>query len=165
MQVIEIEKQIEGLNKARVRRFLAAACKAVRLKGDVSLLLTTSRRMRSLNRSFRGKDKPTDVISFPAIDAVRASFAGDLAISLDIAAANARKLGHSAEDEIRVLILHGVLHLAGFDHETDDGEMARKESRLRRQLGLPLGLIDRTERDIALTRETPRNSLRKARAR
>ena len=71
-------------------------------------------------------------------------FAGDLAISAEIAASNARRLGHSAGDELKILILHGLLHLAGYDHETDSGEMARKETRLRRLLGLPAALIERT---------------------
>jgi len=151
--VIEIQKQLDGVTEDRLRRFVSAARRAVRLKGDVSLLLTSNRRMRALNKSFRGKDKPTDVISFPAVEAVAAKFAGDLAISSDIAAANARQLGHSAEDEIRILILHGLLHLAGHDHEADDGEMARRESRLRRQLGLPSGLIARSEDE---SREKPK---------
>ncbi len=143
--VIEIEKQVDGVTEARLSRFVNAARKAVRVNGDVSLLLTGNRQMRVLNRSFRGKDEATDVISFPAVDVVRSKFAGDLAISVDIAAANARRLGHSIEDELRVLILHGLLHLAGHDHEADNGEMARKESRLRKQLGLPSALIARTE--------------------
>ncbi len=164
-QVIGIEKNIDGVTERRLNRFVAVARKAVRLKGQVSLLLTTNRRMRALNRSFRGKDKPTDVISFPAIDTVRAKFAGDLAISIDIAAANARQLGHSTEDELRVLILHGLLHLAGYDHESDDGEMACKESRLRKQLGLPLGLIDRTEGKTVVKRSKPRSSPKKRRMR
>ena len=66
----------------------------------------------------------------------RGYLAGDLAISAEIAARNARRLGHSAADELKILILHGLLHLAGHDHETDGGEMARKEARLRRALGL-----------------------------
>ena len=113
------------------------------------MLLTSNREMRQLNRSFRGKDKPTDVISFPSVDVVSKEFAGDLAISVDIAAANAKNFGHSTEAEICVLILHGLLHLAGYDHETDGGEMARKEQRLRAKLGLPLNLIARTERMAA----------------
>ncbi|MGZ4788073.1 MAG: rRNA maturation RNase YbeY [Terriglobales bacterium] len=163
--MIEIAKQVDGVTEARVRRFLTAARKAVRVQGDVSLLLTGSRQMRKLNREFRGKDKPTDVISFPAVETVRPKLAGDLAISLDIAAANARLLGHSTEDEIRVLILHGLLHLAGFDHEVDKGQMARKETRLRKQLGLPLGLIDRTEGKTVTGRSQTRSSPRKRRAR
>ncbi len=101
--------------------------------------------MRQLNRSFRGKDQPTDIISFPAPDAVLPKVAGDLAISIDIAAANAKSLGHSVEQEVRVLILHGLLHLAGYDHEKDEGQMARKEKRLREELRLPSNLIARSE--------------------
>ena len=70
--------------------------------------------------------------------------AGDIAISADIAAANAADIGHSTETELRILILHGLLHLAGYDHETDDGEMNARETKLRQQLGLPTGLIERT---------------------
>jgi probable rRNA maturation factor len=124
--------------------------------------------MRQLNRIFRGKDKPTDVISFPAVEAVTSRFAGDLAISVDIAAANAKKLGHSVQAEVCVLILHGLLHLAGYDHERDNGEMARKEARLRQQLGLPPGLIVRTEGKSALRppeKNKARSSNRKRRAR
>jgi probable rRNA maturation factor len=71
-------------------------------------------------------------------------FAGDVAISAEIAAQNARRLGHSLPEEIKILALHGVLHLAGYDHERDRGEMARKEEHLRKQLGLPVALIERT---------------------
>jgi probable rRNA maturation factor len=68
---------------------------------------------------------------------------GDIAISVEIAAANAAELGHSTEAEVKVLILHGLLHLADYDHETDDGEMQTRETTLRRKLGLPVGLIER----------------------
>lgn len=161
--MIEIERKLEGLDEARLRRFLAKARKAVGLNGGVSLLLTSDRDMQQLNRTFRGKDKPTDVLSFPAVAAVKAKFAGDLAISVDIASINAAALGHSVEDEIRVLILHGLLHLAGYDHETDTGQMARKELRLRRELGLPSNLIARTEGDPVRSRiPKPRSSSTRA---
>jgi probable rRNA maturation factor len=163
--VIEIQKQLDGLTEAQLRRFVTAARRSVRLRGDVSLLLTSSHRMRALNRSFRGKDKATDVLSFPAVDVVASTFAGDLAISVDIAAANARRLGHSTEDEIRVLILHGLLHLAGYDHETDGGEMALRESRLRTKLGLPVGLIARTEGKTSMPASKARSRAKKRRAR
>lgn len=133
------------MNEKSLSRFTETARKAVRLKGEVSILLTSSGVMRRLNRCFRGKDQPTDVISFPAIQEVAADFAGDLAISIDIARTNARRLGHSADEEVRVLILHGLLHLAGYDHENDRGEMAKKELALRRKLGLSTNLIARTE--------------------
>jgi probable rRNA maturation factor len=158
--LIESGTKRQEPSEAQLRRFLNAARKTVRLKGEVSLLLTSNREMRRLNRTFRGKDKPTDVLSFPAPAEVSRDFAGDLAISLDIAAANARQLGHSVEDEVRVLILHGVLHLAGYDHETDDGQMARKEMRLRKQLGLAAGLIERTPSATVTQKNKPRSSPR-----
>jgi probable rRNA maturation factor len=120
----------------------------VRLRGIVNVLVTNSHELLSLNLRFRGKDQPTDVLSFPAPPPGRAQakqIAGDLAISADIARENAKRLGHSVAAEIKILVLHGVLHLAGLDHERDNGEMARKESRLRQQLKLEAGLIERTE--------------------
>jgi probable rRNA maturation factor len=113
----------------------------------VNVLVTNSQELRSLNRRFRGKDKPTDVLSFPALPAEQRpmkGIAGELAISADIARENANRLGHSVAEEIKILVLHGILHLAGFDHEQDEGEMARKENQLRLQLKLATGLIERT---------------------
>ena len=136
------------MSEATLRVFLLRARRAVRLRGAVNLLLTTSAAMRSLNRQFRGKDVPTDVLSFPSPvfpAAKSAQTAGDVAISVDIAAANACQLGHSTAEEVKILVLHGILHLAGFDHERDNGEMARKEARLRRTLGLPVALIERNK--------------------
>jgi probable rRNA maturation factor len=104
--------------------------------------------MCQLNSRFRGKSRPTDVLSFPAAASAN-GFVGDIAISLDIAERNARLLGHSVNDEIRILILHGILHLAGYDHENDKGEMAKKEILLRRRLALPTGLIERSDRSPA----------------
>ena len=96
--------------------------------------------MASLNKRFRGKKGTTDVLSFlPA----NANPLGDIAISLGRARQQARDLGHSTEDEIRILLLHGVLHLMGYDHETDEGRMQRAEQRWRTKLGLPTGLISR----------------------
>jgi len=111
------------------------------LRGELAVLVTNNREIQSLNRDFRKKDKPTDVISFPS---EASGVAGDIAISADIAKRNGLELGHDVLTELKVLILHGILHLAGFDHETDGGEMSRKEIRLRKQLGLPSGLIERT---------------------
>ena len=88
----------------------------MRLRGDVSIRITSSREMRELNRRFRKKNKPTDVLSFPSN---LPKWAGDIAISAEIAASNAAELGHSTETELKILILHGLLHLAGYDHETD----------------------------------------------
>jgi probable rRNA maturation factor len=142
--LITIQKSVDGVKEADLMQFAEQARKVVGLKAEVSVLLTSNGEMRQLNRCFRGKDKPTDVISFPAMEVVSKKLAGDLAISVDIAAANAKHFGHSTQEEICVLILHGLLHLAGYDHETDDGEMARKEERLRVKLRLPSNLIART---------------------
>ena len=103
-------------------------------------LITTDSELRRLNRDFRGKDYATDVLSFPVPgdDGL-----GDLAISLQRARAQAAEYGHRLEQEVCVLMLHGALHLLGYDHETDRGRMARAEKRWRRALGLPGGLIER----------------------
>jgi len=145
---------VAGLSEYSLDRFVGRAKRATRLRGTVSVLVTTSRELRVLNKRFRGKDTPTDVLSFPSIFGSVQGFAGDIAISGDIAARNARQLGHSAADEIRVLALHGVLHLAGYDHEHDHGEMARTEQRLRKSLGLPVTLIERISKSPGTTEPT-----------
>ena len=129
-------------------RFVARASRAARLQGTVNVLVTTSQELRALNRRFRKKDKTTDVLSFPPM--FDQGFAGDIAISADIAARNAKLLGHSAAEEVKILVLHGTLHLAGYDHESDKGEMARVERRLRKILALPSGLIERNVPSKAL---------------
>jgi probable rRNA maturation factor len=124
-------------------RFLAEAQSAIRLKGQVTVLLTSDAAIRKLNRQFRHKDKATDVLSFPAEGIGAEEIAGDLAISVATARRQAAEQGHSLSTEIKVLILHGLLHLAGHDHEADSGQMARRERMLRAKLGLPQGLIER----------------------
>lgn len=126
-------------------KFLALAQAAIRLKGEVTVLLTTDAAIRKLNRQFRGKNKATDVLSFPAEGIGAEEMAGDLAISVPTALRQAIEQGHSLSTEIKVLILHGLLHLSGHDHEADEGQMARREGRLRERLGLPQGLIERAE--------------------
>jgi len=132
------------IRAAGLERFLRAAQRMVGISGEVNLLLTSSAEMRRLNRKFRGQDKPTDVLSFPVVHIGRDKHAGDVAISTEIARSNARTLGHSLETELKVLLLHGLLHLAGHDHETDHGQMAALEQRLRAKLKLPTGLIERS---------------------
>jgi probable rRNA maturation factor len=133
--------------------FLADAARAANLEGAVSVLLTGDEEIRRLNQRFRGKDKATDVLSFPAGEGFgRTRVAGDLAISMETAAREAEQYGHTLNLELRVLLLHGVLHLAGYDHETDTGEMARRENSLRKKLGLEKlgpaqGLIARAASD------------------
>jgi probable rRNA maturation factor len=137
-------------------RFLTEAQAAVRLKGQVTVLLTTDAAIRKLNKQFRGKDKATDVLSFPAEGVGAEGIAGDLAISVTTAMGQAAEQGHSVSTEIKVLILHGLLHLAGYDHEADAGQMARKEKLLRARLGLPLGLIERAIASPAAKADSPR---------
>jgi probable rRNA maturation factor len=103
-------------------------------------LISDDRELRRLNRQFLGADYATDVLSFPLNDN---GLLGELAISADRAAAQAREFGHSQIDEIRILMLHGVLHLVGMDHQIDRGAMARAEARWRKKLHLPVGLIGR----------------------
>jgi probable rRNA maturation factor len=141
--MIIVRKKIAGLSRSTLERFVSRAKKAARLKGTVNVLITNARELRSLNCQFRGLDKPTDVLSFPALAPGRT--AGDVAISADIARENAKRLGHSLPEEIKILALHGILHLAGYDHEHDNGEMAREEIRLRQRLNLPVALIERTQ--------------------
>jgi probable rRNA maturation factor len=142
-----LDKYLRIPTARTLTRFLAAALAAVRLKGQINVLLTTDAAIRRLNRQFRGKNKATDVLSFPAmpIPGIKGAevFAGDLAISVPTARKQAIAQGHPLATEIKVLILHGLLHLAGYDHETDSGQMARREAKLRAQLKLPLGLIER----------------------
>ncbi len=131
------------LPRRELRRFVREAAAAVPVAGEVSILLTTDADIRELNLRFRRKNQPTDVLSFPAPEG--SELAGDLAISLDTAARQAREHGHTLLDEVRILLLHGLLHLAGLDHEQDSGQMQERERQLRARFGLPLGLIERAE--------------------
>ena len=124
-------------------RFATRVQRELAIAGEVSIYVTSSREMQDLNQRFRNKNQPTDVLTFPSASPATG---GDIAISLEIAAANAEELGHSLATEVKVLILHGMLHLAGYDHEIDDGEMQAREAELRQKLKLPVGLIERTHR-------------------
>ncbi len=161
--MVTIENKIGGVSERALDRFLLRVRRASHVRGQVHVLIVSNRRMKNLNWQFRGKNKVTDVLSFPAITEVSADFAGDIVISGDIAAANARTLGHTAAHEIKVLILHGVLHLAGHDHDTDNGEMAHMEQRLRAQFGLTDGLIERAKKATLKGRANDRTRLRSAR--
>ena len=107
--------------------------------GEVTIALVSDSRMRTLNRSFRNKDYATDVLSFPATP----GSLGDIVIATGVAARQADDAGHTVVTELKVLALHGLLHLLGYDHETDTGEMAKVESALRKNAGLKEGLLDR----------------------
>ena len=131
----------------------------------MNVLVTSSAVVRSLNLRFRRQNKATDVLSFPLTSSTSESrkapkLAGEIAISADIALQNSFRLGHPAAQEIKILALHGILHLAGFDHERDNGEMARKEATLRRALRLPAALIERVK--IERVQLAPRQLTKKA---
>jgi probable rRNA maturation factor len=147
--LVILQRKVGALSQAALERFLLRARRAAGLRGMANVLVTGSERMRALNRQFRGNNKATDVLSFPAAQALSANgrnaHAGEIAISADIAAQNAARFGHSAAEEVKILVLHGILHLAGFDHERDNGEMARKEMKLRQALRLPAALLQRSE--------------------
>jgi len=156
--MVILQKRVAGLNEKSLDRFVARAKRAAGVRGAVTILVTSSTELRRLNHRFRGKDKPTDVLSFPAEMISGGRFAGDVAISAEIAGQNARRMGHPPAAEVKVLVLHGLLHLAGYDHESDNGRMARRETRLREQLGLPVALIERAEKPSA-----PKRAGRRAR--
>jgi len=111
-----------------------------RARGTVTIAIVSDARVRALNRQYRRTDKATDVLSFPSGER---GYLGDVVIAAGVAARQAREAGHTLATELRVLALHGLLHLLGYDHERDDGRMARLERRLRRRGGLEEGLIER----------------------
>lgn len=123
-------------------RFANKAQRAIALPGEVNILLTGDSEIQRLNLQFRHKDKPTDVLSFPAGNGANG---GDIAISVQTARAQSAQIGHDLLTELKILILHGMLHLAGYDHETDRGQMREREQQLRVELNLPASLIERTE--------------------
>jgi len=123
------------VRRTELREFLKDLAKELLPERSVTCLIASDAELQKLNQKFRGKNYATDVLSFPP---------DDIAISFDRASAQAAELGHGVEDELRILILHGLLHVAGMDHETDGGAMKRSEARWRKRLGLPSGLIERT---------------------
>jgi probable rRNA maturation factor len=124
------------VRRTPLRGFLTELERRVAKGRAITCLITTDAELRRMNRHFLGKNYATDVLSFPP---------DEMAISLDRAAEQARELGHSLDEELRILMLHGVLHLCGMDHETDSGEMRRAEMRWRKKFGLPAGLIERAQ--------------------
>ena len=129
-----------GLERPALKEFARTLRDLIAKGREFHCLISDDRELRRLNRQFLGEDYATDVLSFPLNDS---GLLGELAISADRAAAQAREFGHSQLDEIRILMLHGVLHLVGMDHQTDRGAMARAEARWRKKLRLPAGLIGR----------------------
>lgn len=161
------QKRTVGLSEGSLNRFVLQARRAARLRGRVNVVVTGSNTMRALNLRFRGYNKATDVLSFPAQHPAggnsKSSLAGEIVISADIAARNAIEFGHSPAAEVKILALHGILHLAGLDHERDNGEMARKEANLRRVLKLPANLIERAQTAASFKGRTDGSRLRRSR--
>lgn len=137
---LESRQRAVRFDEGRVRAFLATLARDLAGGRDFSVVVSDDDCVRATNRQFRSVDRATDVLSFPDGED---GYMGDILISAGVAASQAAELGHTVEEEIQTLALHGLLHLAGFDHETDDGEMRRAEDLLRRKYGLPTGLIGR----------------------
>lgn len=129
-----------GLSRPRLVRFAARLRKEVAKGRPFCCLITSDAELRRLNREFRAKDYPADVLSFPSGGS---SDLGEIAISMDRAREQAREFKHSVENELCILMTHGALHLTGMDHERDNGRMARAELSWRKRFGLPAGLIER----------------------
>lgn len=110
---------------------------------EIELILTDNDEIAVINAEFRGIDKPTDVLSFPS-DPFPGAPLGSIVISVDKVASVAQELGHNEEDELALLFIHGLLHLLGYDHEVDNGEMRAKEIELIERFNLPKSLIVRT---------------------
>ncbi|MBK5296676.1 MAG: rRNA maturation RNase YbeY [Vicinamibacteria bacterium] len=144
-------------------RWLARVAPA-RAHGEVTAAFASDARVRALNRTYRGVDAATDVLSFPgpgprdAYGGQAPPFLGDIVIARGVARRQARAQGHAESTEWRVLALHGLLHLLGYDHEADNGAMRRLEERLRQRGGLDRGLIEREPRPPRLRR--PRGAAR-----
>jgi probable rRNA maturation factor len=140
LSVSVVDAQGRPLRGHRLATWLSRVA-PVRRPSAVTVAVVSDARVRALNRSYRGKNRVTDVLSFPTSSP--SPFLGDIVIARGVARRQAREAGHGERTEWRVLALHGLLHLLGYDHETDHGTMARVEARLRRRGGLPRGLIER----------------------
>ena len=145
--IVRTGERVAG--RAELVDFAVTLQRRVTGRRTFTCLFTNDAELRGLNRRFRGKNKATDVLTFPATGGGQdcpphsSGSLGDIAVSLDHARAQARDFGHRVGDELRILMLHGVLHLLGMDHEADSGEMARAEVAWRKELRLPAGLIER----------------------
>lgn len=151
--LVLMRRASSGLRPGRLEEFARGLRRRVTGGREFQCLITDDAEMQRLNREFRRKDYPTDVLSFPAGPQTHKRKGqtgltdplslGDIAISVDRARAQAREFGHAVDDEICLLMLHGVLHLMGMDHERDGGAMARAETEWRRKLRLRSALIER----------------------
>ena len=133
VEVVNRQRRLK-LDTEAWSNFAALALDAIgKTESSATIAFVSDKRIRELNRQFRGVDKATDVLSFPAEEEFNL---GDVAVSVDTAAVQAKENGLTLDGEIAQLILHGLLHLSGYDHETDNGEMNRLELKLRRGLGI-----------------------------
>ena len=139
--IVSFRRAGSGLPRSELRAFAKILVEEVTGGKYFECLFTDDRELRRLNRSFLGHDYATDVLSFPS--ELGGAFVGEIAISTERAAEQAKEFGHSVADELKILMLHGVLHLLGLNHEKDRGAMARQEKRWRKHFGLPVGLIER----------------------
>jgi probable rRNA maturation factor len=140
-ELLLFRKAHRGLPRQELRSFVEILSSKVAGGREFTCLLTDDDALLRLNKQFLGKNYPTDVLSFPSGE--KSGSLGELAISCDRAAEQASRFGHTVVEEIQILMLHGILHLLGFDHETDKGKMAGIERKWRKQFELPLGLIER----------------------
>ena len=137
--MVSFRRVSAGVDRPDLERFARVLRTEVARNREFHVLIAGDRELRRLNLAFRAKDYATDVLSFPG----DGNYLGDIAISWRRAAVQAKEFSHELNREIRILMLHGVLHLLGMDHERDHGEMARAEARWRGRLALPVGLIER----------------------
>ncbi len=133
-----------GLDRKQIRGFAKKLCSAVSPGRAFTVLITNDKELQRLNAAFLGKDYATDVLSFPFEGP--GMELGEIAISAQLARIQSKEFSHTVEQEISILMLHGVLHLQGMDHQADRGKMRRAETKWRLELGLPQGLIERTKR-------------------
>ena len=145
-KLIVYRRALAGLPRTTLERFARQLRDEVAGGRGFECLITDDRELQRLNCEFLNHDYPTDVLSFPDSDEPDRAFLGSLAISSARAAEQARQYGHSTADEIRILMLHGLLHLMGMDHERDRGQMRRSEAAWRKALDLPGGLIERVHK-------------------
>lgn len=141
--LVLFETPARGLRRRELQKFALRLQAEVTEGGGYCCLISTDAHLQQLNREFRQADYATDVLSFPA--RTPEGGLGEMAISVQRAMEQAARHGHDTHAEICILMLHGVLHLLGHDHERDGGQMRRVETRWRKSLGLPTGLIERTK--------------------
>lgn len=132
---VDISGTVPGLNRSQIRRWSRTILRHLKLKqAELSLAFVTDQTIHELNRQYRRKDRPTDVLSFPLADERCPTLLGDVVISVDTARRQARQRKRAFADELRALLIHGILHLLGYDHEVSDSEavrMRRKERELK----------------------------------